>query len=185
MGIASSAGGLQAVSKVISGIPSDFAATILLVQHLYPRYRSNMAEILSRHTALKVSEAAEGDLPAAGHLYVAVPDKHLVVNSEHSISLSKAPAKRYLRPSADLLFESIAQHFSHHAIVVVLSGTGSDGSLGVQAIKKMGGVTIAQDEASSEFFGMPHSAIQTGNVDLVLPLEEIANALCTLVGKKG
>jgi two-component system chemotaxis response regulator CheB len=89
----------------------------------------------------------------------------------------------FVRPSADLLFESVAASYRSRAIAVVLSGSGSDGSMGVGAIKKMGGQVIAQDEQSAEFFGMPGAAIQTGNVDLTLPLAEIPQALIHLVGK--
>ena len=88
-----------------------------------------------------------------------------------------------MRPSADLLFESVAASFKERAIAVVLSGTGSDGSMGVRAIKKMGGTVIVQDEKTSEFFGMPGAAMQTGCVDFILPLEEIPSALVTLVVK--
>jgi two-component system, chemotaxis family, protein-glutamate methylesterase/glutaminase len=86
-----------------------------------------------------------------------------------------------VRPSADLLFESVAASYKERAIAVVLSGTGSDGSMGVKAIKKMGGTVIVQDEKSSEFFGMPGAALQTGSVDFILPLDEIPSALLTLV----
>ena len=91
----------------------------------------------------------------------------------------------FVRPSADLLFESVAGSFKERAIALVLSGTGSDGSMGVQAIKKMGGTVLAQDESSSEFFGMPYAAIQTGCVDFVLSLTEIPGALVTLVQTGG
>ena len=87
----------------------------------------------------------------------------------------------FVRPSADLLFESVAASYKERAIAVVLSGTGSDGSMGVKAIKKMGGTVIVQDEKSSEFFGMPFAALQTGSVDFILPLDEIPSALLTLV----
>jgi two-component system chemotaxis response regulator CheB len=86
----------------------------------------------------------------------------------------------FVRPSADLLFESVAGGFKERAIAVVLTGTGSDGAMGVKAIKKMGGTVICQDEPTSEFFGMPGAAIQTGCADFVLPLPEIATALTTL-----
>ena len=87
----------------------------------------------------------------------------------------------FVRPSGDLLFESVAASFKDRAIAVVLTGTGSDGAMGVQAIKKMGGTVIAQDEGSSEFFGMPAAAIKTKTVDFILPINEIAGALVTLV----
>ena len=87
----------------------------------------------------------------------------------------------FVRPSADLLFESVAASHKDRAIAVVLTGTGSDGAMGVQAIKKMGGTVIVQDEKTSQFFGMPAAAIQTGNADFILPLDEIASALVTLV----
>lgn len=90
-----------------------------------------------------------------------------------------------MRPSADLLFESVAASFKERAIAVVLSGTGSDGSMGVRAIKKMGGTVIVQDERSAEFSGMPQAARQTGCVDFVLALDEIAPALIELVGERG
>ncbi len=86
-----------------------------------------------------------------------------------------------MRPSADLLFESVAASYRERAIAVVLSGSGSDGAMGVKAIKKMGGTVIVQDQKTSEFFGMPEAAQQTGLVDFILPLEEIAPALRTLV----
>jgi len=98
-------------------------------------------------------------------------------------SLSQSELVHFVRPSADLLFESTAGSFKERAIAVVLSGSGSDGAMGVRAIKNVGGTVLAQDEASSEFFGMPGAAIQSGSVDFILPLSEIAPALVTLVMK--
>src|SRR5262245_44557628 len=89
----------------------------------------------------------------------------------------------FVRPSADLLFESVAASYKDRSIAVVLTGTGSDGAMGIQAIKKMNGTVIAQDQHTAEFFGMPGAAIQSGNVDFILPLDEIAAALVTLVVK--
>jgi len=178
---ASSAGGLSALSEVLSTIPESFPASIAVVQHLDPRHRSLMAKILSGRTELSVKEAEEGDLLRPGVVYVAPPDKHLLINPGGTISLTQSEMVHFVRPSADLLFESVAASFKDRAIAVVLTGSGSDGKMGVMAIKKMGGTVIAQDEATSEFFGMPGSAIQSGNVDFVLPLGEIASALVTLV----
>lgn len=179
--LAASAGGLNALSQVLAGLPGDFPATILVVQHLDPRHRSLMADILSRRTALQVKQAEEGDHVIAGTTYIAPPNRHLLVNPDYTLSLSQSEMVHFVRPSADLLFESAAAVYKDRAIAVVLSGTGSDGSMGVKAIKKMGGTVIAQDEQSSEFFGMPSATIQTASVDFILPLGEIAAALVTLV----
>jgi two-component system chemotaxis response regulator CheB len=97
------------------------------------------------------------------------------------LSLSQSELVHFVRPSADLLFESTAASYKDRAIAVVLSGSGSDGSMGVRAIKKMGGTVIAQDEKTSQFYGMPGAAVLTGSVDFVLPLDEIPSALATLV----
>jgi two-component system, chemotaxis family, protein-glutamate methylesterase/glutaminase len=181
--MAASAGGLTALSEILGGLPGDFPAAMVVVQHLDPRHRSLMAEILSRRTPLKIQEAKEGDILKAATVFIAPPNRHLLVNLDGTLSLSQSELVHFVRPSADLLFESVAAIFKERAIAVVLTGTGSDGVMGVQAIKKMGGTVIAQNEKTSEFFGMPGAAIQTGNVDFILPLDEISSALVTLVMK--
>lgn len=179
--LASSAGGLRALEEVLSALPEQFPAAVVVVQHLDPRHRSLMASILDRHTALRVKQAEAGEKITGGTVYIAPPNKHLLVNPDSSLSLSDSELVHFVRPSADLLFESVAGSFKERAIAVVLTGTGSDGAMGVRAIKKMGGTVIAQDQGTSEFFGMPGGAIQTGEVDFVLPLMEIGPALVTLV----
>jgi two-component system, chemotaxis family, protein-glutamate methylesterase/glutaminase len=181
VGLASSAGGLTALSQVLSGLPAGFAAAVVVVQHLDRRHRSLMAEILSRRSALQVKQAVHGERLEAGWVYIAPPDHHLLVNSGGFLSLTQTELVHFVRPSADLLFESLAASYKERAIAVVLTGSGSDGEMGVQAIKKMGGTVIAQDEATAEFFGMPGAAVQTGAVDFILPLPEIAPALMTLL----
>ena len=175
--LAASAGGLKALTDVLASLPADFPAALVVVQHLDPRHRSLMAEILGKRTALRVREAHEGDALQAGHAFVAPPNRHLLVNPDATLSLSQSELVHFVRPSADLLFESTAASFRERAIAVVLSGSGHDGAMGVKAIKKMGGTVIVQDEETSEFFGMPGAAQQTGAVDFVLPLAEIAPAL--------
>jgi two-component system chemotaxis response regulator CheB len=179
--IAASAGGLAALSKVLSSLPREFPIPLAIVQHLAPRRRSSMAIILSKRTALKVKQAEDKERLEAGTAYVAPPDNHLLVNPGGIISLTQSELVHFVRPSADLLFESVAASYKDRAIAVVLTGSGSDGNLGVKAVKKMGGTVIAQDEASSEFFGMPGAAIQTGSVDFILPLEDVAPTLIALV----
>lgn len=181
--MAASAGGLTALSDVLSALPPDFPATIVVVQHLDPRHRSLMAEILDRRTKLKVKQATEGESLAAGTVYIAPPNRHMLINRDATVSLTQSELVHFVRPSADLLFESVAASYKERAICVILTGTGSDGSMGVRAIKKMGGTVVAQDKTTSEFFGMPGAAIETGSVDFVLPLGEIAAALVTLVMK--
>jgi len=181
--IAASAGGLTAITMLLSYLPSDFPAAIVIVQHLDPRHRSLMAEILSRSTSLQVKQAEAGDNLQPGIVYIAPPNQHLLVNSDGSLSLSRSELVHFVRPSADLLFESVAASQKDRAIAVVLTGTGVDGSMGVQAIKKMGGTVIVQSEESAQFAGMPAASIQTRSVDFILPLDEIAPALVTLVVK--
>lgn len=179
--IASSAGGLTALTKLLSTLPKDFPAAIAVVQHLAPQHGSLMAQILARHTALKVKQAEEGDCLKAGTVYIAPPDYHLLVNSDGILCLSQSETVNFVRPSADLLFESVATSYQDRAIAIVLTGTGRDGATGVEAIHKMGGTVIAQDKKSSEFSGMPNATINTGNVDFILPLDEISATLVALV----
>lgn len=181
--MAASAGGLNALSRVLSRLPADFPASIVVVQHLDPRHRSLMAEILGRSTSLQVKQAREGDQLHFGAVYIAPPDHHLLVNGDGTLSLSRSELVHFVRPSADLLFESVAASYQERAIAVVLTGTGSDGSTGVQAIKRLGGTTIAQDERTAEYSGMPAAAAATKCIDFVLALDEIASALVTLVMK--
>jgi two-component system chemotaxis response regulator CheB len=181
VGLAASAGGLTALSEVLAGLPADFPAAIVLVQHLDPKHKSLMAEILDRRTELTVRQAADGDRIAPGGVWVAPPAHHLLVNGDGELSLTRTELVHFVRPSADLLFESMAAGFRDRAIAVVLTGTGLDGEMGVRAVKKMGGVVIAQDQATSEYFGMPGAAIKTGCVDYILPLDQIAGTLTSLV----
>lgn len=179
--LAASAGGLKALTDVLSALPRDFPVALVVVQHLDPRHRSLMAEILGKRTSLLVKEAREGDTLERGLAFIAPPNRHLLVNPDRTVSLSQSELVHFVRPSADLLFESTAAAYKERAIAVVLSGTGRDGAMGVRAIKKMGGTVIVQDEKTSQFFGMPDAAQQTGLVDFILPLPEIAPALRTLV----
>lgn len=178
--IAASAGGLNAISKVLAGLPGDFPVPVAVVQHLDPKHRSVLSDILSRRTALRVREAADGEALQAGHVYVAPPDRHLLVNADGTISLTRTQLVHFVRPSADLLFESVAASYRERAIAVVLSGSGSDGDMGAQAIRKTGGTLIVQDPASAEYGGMPQAALPSASS--VLALEEIAPALVRLAG---
>jgi two-component system, chemotaxis family, protein-glutamate methylesterase/glutaminase len=178
--LAASAGGLAALSSVLSALPGDFAAPLLVVLHVDPRHRSWLAEILGRHVDLAVGQVRGGERLEAGRIYVAPPDHHLLVGEDGLLGLSDVARVQHVRPSADLLFASLAESWGSGAIAVVLSGTGRDGADGVLAVKRHGGQVIVQDEASAEFNGMPDAAIRTGAADRVLPLNEIAPVLVAM-----
>jgi two-component system chemotaxis response regulator CheB len=177
--IAASAGGLSALAAVLASLPADFPLPIAIVQHLDPDRHSLLAEILGRRTQLVVKEAAANDVFTSGIVYVAPPGHHLLVGAGRVAALTLTARVHFVRPSADRLFQSVATHCCP-AIAVVLSGTGTDGAAGVTAIKAAGGVTIAQDLATSAFAGMPQAAIDTGAVDFVLPLDDIGPRLIEL-----
>ncbi len=179
--IAASAGGLDALTKVLSRLPAHMPVAIAVVQHISPHRKSLLPYILSRHCALQVKQAEDQEHWQAGVVYIAPPDAHLQVCSDESFHLSQTPLVHYVRPSADVLFSSAAEHLDRQLIAVVLTGTGTDGAAGIEQVKKHGGVTIAQDQQTSEHFGMPQSAIATGQVDFILPLEEIPPRLVSLV----
>jgi two-component system chemotaxis response regulator CheB len=177
IGVAASAGGLRALSTIFAPLSPDFPAPIVVVQHLDPRHPSLLAGILGRATRLLVKEAQDGEGLRPGVVFLAPPDRHLLVNANATLTLTRTELVHFVRPSADLLFESLAASLNQRALAIVLSGTGSDGASGLRAIKRMGGATIAQDEATSEFFGMPDAAIRTGVVDQILPLDRISEAM--------
>lgn len=179
--IAASAGGVKALLELLSALPSSFSACVVIVQHLSPRHQSRLAEVLSLRTTLKVKQAETGDYVIPGIVYVAPPDRHVLIDTIGKITLSEAAPVHFVRPSADVLFESVAASFQEHAIAVVLTGTGFDGATGVTKVKAQGGIVIVQDQATSEYFSMPDAAIHTGIVDFILPLDEIAPHLINLV----
>ncbi len=162
---------------MLASLPGDFPAAVLVLQHVDPRHRSLLADILGRRTALPVSEARDGEPVGSSHVYVAPPNRHLLVNADRTFSLTQTELVHFVRPSADLLFESVAATYRELAIAVVLSGSGGDGAMGLTAIKKTGGTVIVQDPASAEFGGMPSAAVKSGSADFVLHLDEIAPAL--------
>lgn len=179
--LATSAGGLNALSQILLALPADFPAAITVVQHLEPHRRSLLGPILKRRTPLLVKQAETAEQLKAGTVYLAPPNWHLLVNSDGTIALSQTQRVNFCRPAADLMFESVANTYKQRAIAVVLSGMGYDGAAGIQKIKQMGGTTIAQDKATAQFFSMPDAAIQTQAIDLILPLNKIAPTLVKLV----
>lgn len=178
--MAASAGGVKAFEALLSRLPADFPLPIAIVQHRTTSDPNLLAKVLSRHTALVVKTAQQGEAMQPGTVYLAPPHCHLVVDADLRLAFSDGGRIRHVLSSANPLFESAARALPGRVIAVVLTGYDRDATDGVQAVKRSGGIVIAQDEASSESFGMPASAIKTGCVDRVLPLGHIGGALVAL-----
>ena len=185
--MAASVGGLKALSVILGGLPADFPAAIAIVMHLSPDHKSILAEILDSRSHMQVKQAKSGDYLCRSCVFVAPPNQHLSVAGDGCLKLSSSVAEKvhHARPSAEPLFVSVAKVYRRNAIAVVLTGGDGDGSFGVQIIKDHGGMVIAQDRPTSQDFSMPQSSIQTGDVDFILPLDEIAPKLMELVKMGG
>ncbi len=181
IGIAASAGGLKAITEVVSGLPADFPAAVMVVQHISPDSPSYLAEILSRSTPLKVKQAENGERFTRGTIYTASPNKHLMVNPDGTLTLSSVDKVQFVRLAADVLFVTMAISYRNRAIAVILTGAGQDGAVGSLAVKRAGGKTIAQEDP--EVPGMPEAAIGIDDVNFIVPLAEIASLLIDLVTK--
>ena len=180
--LGASAGGLNALRQVLSGLPINFPSSIVVVQHLAPGHKSWMAPLLGRSSRLKVKQAEHGEILMPGVVYTAPPDEHLLVGPG-KVQLAHSQLVHFSRPSIDLLFESVAGTYGSRSIGVVLSGSGRDGAAGARTIKEAGGITIAQLPETAEFRHMPEAAIETGCVDFILPLAEIAEKLAALCSR--
>ena len=178
--IGASAGGVVALSAVLSALPAGFPAAVIVVQHLDPHSRSFLAAVLARACRLPVREAGSGDVVRPGVVYVAPPNAHLELQGSEIVLTDRAPV-HFSRPSVDVLFTSVAAACGSHAVGVILTGAGMDGAAGLRAIKRSGGRTIVQDPISAEHMGMPSAAHATGCADLTLALAEIGPALTAMV----
>jgi two-component system CheB/CheR fusion protein len=176
VGIGASAGGLDACRALLDALPPHPGMAFILVQHLDPTHGSMMAALLATHTSMTVCQAVDGTLVAPDHFYVIPPGYYLGVRYG-KLQLSPPQARHGARLPFDFLLRSLADAYGHRALCVVLSGTGSDGSLGVLAIKAKGGLVIAQNPDQAGYGGMPRSAIATGAVDHVLDAAHIPDAL--------
>jgi two-component system CheB/CheR fusion protein len=176
VGIGASAGGLEAYKHVLPGLPVDANMAFVIVQHLDPKHRSMMASLLDRHTDMNVLEIVDGQVLEANHVYITPPgwDVKIIGNALH---LSKPSSTIGPRPSIDYFLTSLAESKAERAVGIILSGTGSDGAHGIRAIKAGGGITIVQSEESARYNGMPHAAIETGHVDLILDPEKLGKEL--------
>ena len=178
IGIGASAGGLDAFKRLLKAIPENSGMAYVLVQHLDPNHESMLPEILQKVTNIPVSEITDDIKVQPDHIYI-IPSNKMMVANDGVLLLIPRPAKNINERNLpiDLFFTSLAEVHQSHAIGVVLSGTASDGTKGLKAIKDHGGITFAQDEASAAYDGMPNSAVQAGVVDFILPPEKIPQKL--------
>lgn len=172
VGIGASAGGLKALEALFAEMPTDTGAAFVVVQHLDPKHPSLVAEILGRHTKMPAVQVKDGMKVEADHVYVIPPNTSLTLN-DHVFALGKAVIRKGLRMPIDTFLLSLAEKTPERAIAIIVSGTGSDGTQGVRAIKGAGGLTMAQSPETAEHDGMPRAAIATGMVDIVCPVEEM------------
>jgi two-component system CheB/CheR fusion protein len=179
VGVGASAGGLEAFSHLLGHLPPDTGMAFLLVQHLDPRHESRLTDLLGKTTRMPVLEAAHGLGVRPDHVYVIPPNANMAIASG-ILHITPRPEGRGPHLPVDYLFRSLAEDQQAKAIGVVLSGTGSDGTLGLCEIKAVGGITFAQEEKSAKHSGMPHSAIDSGCVDFVLTPEQVADRLAEI-----
>jgi two-component system chemotaxis response regulator CheB len=182
--IASSTGGPQALARILPDLPADFAAPVLIAQHISDGFAGAMADWLSRLCAVPVKIPVEGEALVPGQIYLADSITHMTLGAGRRIRLEQRMETDMYRPSCDRLLASVAVQVGRDAVGVILTGMGRDGAQGMLALAKAGGTTIAQDEATSIIFGMNREAILAGGVQMTLPLDLIAGKLSMLAGRR-
>jgi two-component system chemotaxis response regulator CheB len=178
--VGASAGGVEALQRLVAELPPELPAAVLVVLHLMTSGTSVLDSILSRAGDLPASQARDGERPERGHVYVSPPDVHMLLRGP-TIHLSSGPRENGHRPAIDPLFRSAARAFGRRAIGVVLTGNLDDGTDGLRLIKERGGATVVQDPDDAAYGDMPQNAIDHVEPDRVVPLAEIGRTLCDLI----
>ena len=176
VGIGASAGGLEAFTNLLNSLSDDTGMAFVFILHLEPSHESRLSEILTRHTKMSVEQVTQETKIKKNHLYIIPPDKYLSIKSG-KLHLTKREKSDGIYLPVDHFFKSLADEKKNKAIGIVLSGTASDGTEGLRAIKADGGLTFAQEENTAKYSGMPVNAINSGNVDMILSPEKIAEEL--------
>jgi two-component system chemotaxis response regulator CheB len=177
--IGASAGGFAAIREITSGLPTDINASILIVWHISPDVRGFLPQILNQNGKLHAANAMDSEILKPGHIYVAPPDHHLLIDQD-VIRLSRGPKENRFRPAIDPLFRSAAYFHGHRVIGVILSGALDDGAAGIWTIKQHGGIAVVQDPSEAEVESMPRNAIEAVRVDHVARVSEMAALLVKL-----
>ncbi|TGN10261.1 chemotaxis response regulator protein-glutamate methylesterase [Leptospira ilyithenensis] len=189
IGIGTSTGGPKALQALFSAIPADFSKPILVVQHMPPGFTKAFAERLNSLSKISVKEAENGDVVEPGKAYIAPGDYQMKVVSKNGskvIELEQTTTVNGHRPSIEVLFNSMSEVYGgNHLLSVIMTGMGRDGSQSITNIHNQGGVTLAQDEASSVVYGMNRVAVELGGIDLVLPLDDIVPKMIEILKTRG
>jgi two-component system, chemotaxis family, protein-glutamate methylesterase/glutaminase len=180
--IGASAGGTEAVSELVRGLPADFPASVFVVVHFPGGVNSMLPRILSRAGPLPAAHARDGEPIRPGRIYVAPPDLHLTIEADR-VCLSRGPKQNRHRPAVDPLFRSVAREYGRRSIGVVLSGNLDDGTAGLLRIKQHGGLAIVQRPTTAHYPGMPQSALDHVPVDYAVPIEQMSDLLVRLVSE--
>jgi len=180
VGIGASAGGLEALQDFFKSMIPKPNAAFVIIQHLSPDYKSYMNELLSRFTSINIEVVTDGMALKADHIYLIPPKMNMTI-FHGVLYLYELSATRTLNLPIDIFFRSLAKDQEKNAVGIILSGAGSDGTLGIKAIKEFGGMTMAQDEKSAKFESMPHSSISTGMVDIIMPPKQLAEELINYI----
>lgn len=182
IGIGSSAGGLEALERFFSNIPSDIGMAFVLIPHLDPNFKSQLSELIMRHAQMEVSEVVDNDKIKPNHAYIIPPNKNLAIDNGRLIT-SEPHNPRGMRLPIDFFFRSLALQQKENAICIILSGTGTDGTFGLREVKGVGGMVMAQEPKTAKYAGMPESAINSNLVDYILPPEDMSNQLIKYVNQ--
>jgi two-component system chemotaxis response regulator CheB len=172
-----STGGPNALARLLPGLPADIGVPVVIVQHMPPMFTASLAESLVPKCRIRVREAKTGDVLEPNTAYIAPGGRQMRVakaGTSPVVQVTDDPPENNCRPAVDYLFRSVANHFPGRAMAVILTGMGSDGTLGLRLLKRHGCHVVAQDEASCVVYGMPRAAVEAGVVDAVLPLDQIA-----------
>ncbi|WP_276369337.1 chemotaxis protein CheB [Chryseolinea sp. H1M3-3] len=180
IGIGASAGGMEAIHDLFDYMPTNTGFSFVVVQHLSPDYKSLMAELLSKHTAMQVREASNNMAVEPDCIYV-IPTKKLISIKNGRLKLDDKLKSRAPNHAIDVFFESLAKDQKKKAVGIILSGTGTDGTKGLAAIKQAGGISVVQDPLTAAFDGMPNSAVESGSADFILPPEMIGEELVAFI----
>lgn len=180
--IASSTGGPQALAQILRGLPANFPCPILIAQHISDGFAGGMADWLAGLCRLPVRLAREGELIMPGMVYISPSETNLSITPTRRATLLPRLSNEIYRPTCNILLNSAAEIFRRNAVGIILTGMGSDGARGIEAIRQAGGFTLGQDEASSVIYGMNKVAIDAGNVQNILPAERIAAEMCRIAG---